>query len=340
MRRFILPILGSLLGLGLTTAPAVAADGTGQPVFTSPTQGQTVPAGWTGPLTIDFSAATPGSYDLMIECPDTYREVPLQVDESTTTRDVTLAVALPSGGCTASVTDHGSSYASVSFTVAQPVLTNPSLSLNRTTFYPRVVDGYLDNVTLSTTLNRSARVFVDILNSSGELVRRTDLGIRSKGTHPWTWNGRRADGSLFGLGNYRFRVVATADGTARVVASPLVTLATKTVWQRKNITKFGNQGTAATSGNCFVEPDDYDRTAHLDCWGGNYARVTYGFGLPAAARNVVFGVASYDTCCDGSFTRTGTRVNSTLYRVRVQVGYWQGRVVERVTVGYDYPRVY
>jgi spore germination protein YaaH len=56
----------------------------------------------------------------------------------------------------------------------------------------------------------SARL--DVLSSSGALVRSLTLGPQSAGQHSATWNGRRADDSLAAAGRYLLRIVVTDTG--------------------------------------------------------------------------------------------------------------------------------
>lgn len=55
-------------------------------------------------------------------------------------------------------------------------------------------------------------VKVNVLSSSGSVIRTIDSGALSKGVHEFNWDGKNNDGTTVGNGSYRFEVVATAAG--------------------------------------------------------------------------------------------------------------------------------
>lgn len=345
MRRLLLLVIGLVVGLVGLTVPAQAA-GSGNPVITSPAPDSSQPYGWRGPITVDFTNAPVGSYSITLQCDNgAWQNFDTVTDESTTSLSYSSSEHL-AGRCDLNVSSWGS-FDATSFTVAStpppPALTTPSTSVNTTAFYPRVVDGYLDTVQLTYRLNRSASVIVSVLNANGAVVRNVGLGSKWAGAHLWRWNGRRADGSLLPLGKYRFRVTATG-GTTKVGHSAWFSLATKQAWVRKRITKDGHAGAARTSGSCYIEKFADEGTAHLDCWWGNYAQMTYGFRIPASARNTAWSVSGEtsptDICCAGSIRRWGNRPSSTSYSVKVKVTEARAYLVYGVSVAYTYLRTY
>ena len=62
MKRFLATLLTVMTFASLAAIPAVAAEGA--PVITGPTEGQRVSNGWSGPITVDFTGALTGTYDI------------------------------------------------------------------------------------------------------------------------------------------------------------------------------------------------------------------------------------------------------------------------------------
>lgn len=90
-----------LLAGALTASPAPAAD-TGVPVIVSPQDGAEVPAGFGGPVTVDFAAATAGRYEILVGAEEgglgdvELATVDVNGDTGTVARD--LPVPLDKGG--------------------------------------------------------------------------------------------------------------------------------------------------------------------------------------------------------------------------------------------------
>jgi flagellar hook capping protein FlgD/N,N-dimethylformamidase beta subunit-like protein len=77
------------------------------------------------------------------------------------------------------------------------------------------------HVTLRFDLPKAQRVTVSLVNHQGEVVRTfADDRFLSKGTHPFVWNGRDADGVVVPDGPYRLRVGLRKEG--RSVTAPRV----------------------------------------------------------------------------------------------------------------------
>lgn len=82
-------------------------------------------------------------------------------------------------------------------------------------------DGRKDSVTVRFDLPKAQRVTVSLVNRRDERVRTlADDTFLSKGTHPFVWNGRDADGVVVPDGSYRLRVGLREEG--RAVTAPRV----------------------------------------------------------------------------------------------------------------------
>jgi flagellar basal-body rod modification protein FlgD len=55
-------------------------------------------------------------------------------------------------------------------------------------------------------------VNIDVMNSSGEVVRSQTLGAQPIGDLTWTWNGANNAGTAVAEGPYTFRVSGTSQG--------------------------------------------------------------------------------------------------------------------------------
>ena len=86
-------------------------------------------------------------------------------------------------------------------------------------FYPQDVDALKPTSVVSWKQVRTAATTLAIVDASGNVILQVWSG-RSlvAGTHAWTWNGRRADGSLVPQGRYLARLtVASSLGTQTIV---------------------------------------------------------------------------------------------------------------------------
>src|SRR4029077_11024436 len=108
-------------------------------------------------------------------------------------------------------------------------------------------------------------------------------------------------------------------------ASTTVNVASKVVSRRDGSIEDGySYTTKATNGICHVDRDAYNRTAQLDCWGGNYAMATYRLHIPPGAHGLNSYVTGARGCCSqGQLTFTGTRTSPTSYLVKVKVTNWR-----------------
>jgi hypothetical protein len=79
-----------------------------------------------------------------------------------------------------------------------------------------------------------------------------------------------------------------------------------------------------------------DGDIFLYCWYGASAEAIYRFSLPANAFDVAWGVSGQAYCCStGQLIRTGTRITSTSYAIRVKVTYARSYAVNRARVSYS-----
>lgn len=337
-----------LLGLSV---PVANATGTGQPVITSPADGSTVPSGWTGPVTVDFSDAVAADYDFEIDCDSGYsQETTWTYDGSQDVMSWTVPEMTGSDSCQLVVEDMetwgSEGFAQSTFNVASPP--PPPLVLDRVsqspaTFYPLVRDGYRDATRTHFHINVRADVTISVMNNSGATVRRAQLGTLRSGGHAWTWNGRKNNGRTAVTGRYHLLVTAAAAQTR--TAKTAVVVASGWVTRHGTSSRAGsNYSSARTSGACQISAGWDDASEELDCWGGHYATTKYRFGVPAHASNVKWhvsgGPASDDICCTGSIKKTGTWVGPSHRQVLIQVKVtgWRAYDVDRAYITYTYQR--
>lgn len=332
-----------LTALGMA-APANAA-GTEDPVILTPTGGQTVAYDFSGPVKIDFSNAAASSYDVEVYCSDSdyYWWDTVDIDGSEGVLAFSIDPMPQASDCSVEVWDYDYWYGDSSlFKVAAkplPPLVLDNVSVTRSTFYPRVRDGYMDSTAIKYRLNHKANVTVRVKNSSGVTIRRANLGPRLGGAHRWSWNGKRRNGSVAATGRYRIQLTAvdsakhkkSAGASSKVATGVRATRVTKAEqgywWDRSD-----------HSPSCYVNDYSYDNTTQLDCWGGRFAWVAYNFRLPDGARNVSWSVTGERGCCsDGRIVKAGTRSGNRV-SVKVKVTGWRSYTVKRVFVTYTYDR--
>ena len=344
-------VVVALLAAALTVSTAPSAGADPVPAVTVPAENAVVASGFTGPVTAYFTGiAEPTAYTFATTCDSGAGDV--LVDSRTLSADGTSApqsYAVPAitgpATCALAVRDSGdATVLTRAFTVAGPAVVLGAPAVSPAAFYPTVVDGFRDFVTASWTSNKSAGHSVKVLDSRGSVVRRAALGDLTAGTHRWAWNGRNASGTRVAVGSYRIQVDADdhVGSTATFTRSVLVRTGYRI--RRHTLVRAGNASAASASGSCFVTRDSSDRTTSLDCWGGRYARASYGFRLPAAAYAVRYSLSGVrsaaDICCDGRISRAGSRVSRTAYRVTATVTGWRAFDVRRVAVSYSYRHKY
>lgn len=87
------------------------------------------------------------------------------------------------------------------------------------------------------------RVTVDIMDQSGQLIRKLNLGPQKEGIVPFAWDGQADDGSAMPAGVYRFKAEALSNGQAAalttLVAEPVRSVTLGTAGQSPSITLDG-----------------------------------------------------------------------------------------------------
>jgi FlgD Ig-like domain len=221
----------------------------------------------------------------------------------------------------------------------KPQLYPVSASASPLKFYPLVRDGYRDATQFAFEFNRAASVRVYVRNSSGRVIRRVSLGDVASGS--WGWNGRNNAGNKVPTGYYRIRAVAT-DGFLKKRTN-IVRVQVATRWITKSATKrrWGNEvSSKSTSGSCYITRDSYYGIAMLDCWGGNYAKVTYGFSIPSTTFKISSSVrgelALSDICCYGTVSKGGYRASSKRFVAWAKVTGWRAFDVYSARITYSY----
>jgi hypothetical protein len=85
------------------------------------------------------------------------------------------------------------------------------LAWSTTLFHPQDGDAYAPSSRLSFKLIRTATVSLDILSSSGSLIRRAWANrSMGAGTWSWAWDGRNGSGAFVPAGTYRARLTVTS----------------------------------------------------------------------------------------------------------------------------------
>lgn len=321
-----------------TVTSTFTVTGSGYPRILTPTEGQTVYTGYTGPVSIDFSDAPVGPYSFVVQGIDdpNYRaSITFKNTNDTGTLSGTLWNPIPTEGAYSGdvrpFTGVGSPppLDQVTFTALTPFAVT-GVSANPATFYPRVRDDYRDETRIDFTTNRPATVTATVLNSAGNTVRTSPAG-----SPDWYWDGRNDDGTVVPTGTYRVRLDAVTGRGERATATAKVIVASDIVTRTTTQTKRGVSTSQQYALGCDIREDDPWLT--LDCWNGKYADAIYRFALPRDAWAVDWKVRGTMLCCDrGKFIRTGTRVDKRTYRVHVGVTDWRAYAIRSVAVTYKH----
>ena len=216
---------------------------------------------------------------------------------------------------------------------APPAVNIASIQASPQTFYPLVRDGYRDSTAIRWHQNIGANISVEIKSlATGRTVRRESLGSRGAGYHTWSWNGRKGTGALVNTGRYRVIVSGRADGHGDR-ADTTVTAATGWVTKSHTLRRSGtNTSSRSASSSCYIRGDS--GVLELDCWGGSYAKATYGFSVPSNAFNVRRSInkqlSTLDICCDGIISATWSGNVAT-----VKATGWRAVDVYGVSVRYS-----
>lgn len=338
-------IVLSLVLSPLTLLSPAEAIGTGAPVVVSPANHTAVPAGSTGPVTVNFANAPSGEYGIRLECDTGYLfEVP-----DTTTYDGTQDTLswtideLPSRAvCGLDVYRHDvtsdSTVASSRFWVGK---IDPDLTFfdsSTTTFYPFVTDGNRDTAHVEGLLSGAVNLSFQVLNPAGVVVRSTPTQWHENDVVRWVWNGRRNDGSLVKPGTYRIRAVGTLDGVTRAWTTE-VTAFTGKITVRKTLTKNGVLGrfTATRNGLCgYASYGTTSMSVRCDL-GSTTGR--YRFAIPAKATRLRWSIDGHrtegDRCCAGKLAKSGKRVSPRKYVVSITIGTKREYTINRARVRYS-----
>lgn len=215
-------------------------------------------------------------------------------------------------------------------------------------FYPTVRDGFRDSVSF---VGWSNTVYAG--DDSGDGVRQTyNITIRNAnsrkvaehdGRHPdwdfvWTWSGRdQRTGEPVPVGRYTAKLTVTNTQTGETdKATHTLYAKSDTVNRRITMSRTGTDTSARShTSSCYIDRDWGTSHLNLDCWGGRFAAVRYGFALPANARNVTWSVSGERGCCDnGRVIKTGTRTSARHFDVRVTVTNWAAYTVNHASVTY------
>lgn len=315
--------------------------GTASGYFTSPSDGQALAAG----QAVTFTVSSSGSWYAYLYCDGDYLD---QVGTSYPT--ATLPNYSHAVDCSAELyvyDEYGyDTYAdTVSFTVQPDQVANEirNLTVNHTTFYPRARDRYRDSVQFALGTRRDAKVVMTVRNSDGRTVRTTTVQQPQSWANyfqrNWfTWNGRNGAGNTVPVGRYRVTFRSEGANLSTASAHMTVTVATGFRTVRRTVSKDGWWGSVdRTSSSCYASETFYPHGNMLDCWGGAFAQATYNFRVPANATIMNWWARGERLCCDdGRVIKTGDRVTSTRYQVRVRVTNWAAYTVTRAGIEYRF----
>jgi flagellar hook assembly protein FlgD len=93
-------------------------------------------------------------------------------------------------------------------------------------FFPQDADALKPTAVVSWKQVRTATTSLAIVDVSGNVVRQVWSGRSlGAGTHAWTWNGRRADGSLVPQGQYLARLTVTSSLGTQTIVRPVWAIA-------------------------------------------------------------------------------------------------------------------
>lgn len=328
-----MPIVSAfVLVVCMVTGMAPQATAAAPPAVVSPAAGATVGYGAATTVVIDFLQA--GYYSATLACGSgqgavdaliLYGSVP--AGRQSIDLGELVAETEVGGGATCEVRiEPFLSAAPVTSTfaiAAPPPLDLGDLHSSKRTFYPLVKDGYLDDLDLWYETNRIAiGDSLTIKDAKGRTVLNETYDEPFIGRSEWPWDGKTRGGKPVLPGKYNVIISATAlDGTAQTL-STTVRVNTKAVTRRKKVEiSKGWKGDYSSRGDCRVRSNFGRDTAILDCQGGEFAAVTYGFKVPTDARKFRAGATIERTADDlyrGSITTLGTRISKRKYQVRVQ----------------------
>jgi hypothetical protein len=208
MRKLLSTVLAVVAVVAAASvAPPAPAVGTGVPVVVSPADGTEVPSGFDGPVTVDFSAAAAGTYQILVGAEEgglgDVEVATVDVDASTTTVQRALPEPLDKGGVYRVVVRTGDPTAPVDvesrFTVLggeDPVIVSPGRSVPLGYAGPLLVDfstapiGYYD-LTLGRAAGGASLWWAEMMNNHEDrtLLRGTIDPIMEPGKYVFTVTG-------------------------------------------------------------------------------------------------------------------------------------------------------
>ena len=144
--------------------------------------------------------------------------------------DHTLTVSYPGDGAFQAATKD------VTWTVAPNTIDASGVGLNYATFYP-YKDGYRDAVTARGTRNEAASVTIKVYSPTNKLLKTAPLIPSAKGAYSWSWNGRKASGTMYPVGKYKITQTLD-DGYMTNTVTKYVNLSAKRLYTyTKTLTK-------------------------------------------------------------------------------------------------------
>ncbi len=320
--------------LAVVSTPARAAT---DPVLVAPVDGSQVELGFTGPVQLDMGDSGDW-FDVRVAGPSgVIAETTLHGYDHV--EEFSVPALVEGGDYRVQVwsytTDGWTTIGTFSAPWAPLTLGDPVAS--PTTFYPIVRDGYRDRVGFTVTLNQHAAVTTIVRNSAGRAVRILSQELH-RGRRTVYWNGLTGSGAKVPAGRYRITLEAQSGAGESRSVSRVVTVATAVVTRTATKRRSATQGSPATRGSCYITWED--GSAELDCWGGRYARLSFGFAIPASAWDLTWSVSgersALDRCCSGSIRKSGSRPSQTRYVVATTVNGWRAYWVHSATVRYKY----
>lgn len=217
---------GAVAAALLAVAPtATAGTTTGGATVVAPRDGSVHEVPWDGPVKVDFSGVAAGTYDVSLSCPEaayTWSDTVVHDGSDTTytwtlddpVTDVStceLTVPGPDGGTTTA--DFGLvelGPPAQAWVIHEARLSTAVLHVGNT-------DPDLpDSTVLRFTTGLRTRLVGKVVDASGDVVRRRDLGHEPAGRHAFRWWGHgEGPGEYVRPGTYRLRVVAVTSAGAR-----------------------------------------------------------------------------------------------------------------------------
>ena len=235
---------------------------------------------------------------------------------------------------------------SESFTLLPALVSK--LSASPSTFYPLVLDGFRDHVTIGFSLAADTAdtvVHVSSANAYGRCcateVRTDDLGPLAAGAHTWIWDGTDGVGGAAPKGTYFVRISAT-DLSAVSMTSPAqeVDLGKGLIRRTATKRKLGNafarvadQHATASGGSCRADRVAANHETYVLCVNAEFS-LYWTWGLKAKERivSVRFAVRRGYYACPWKRGHTATRSTLSFHAPPTVECY-----VRAATITYSYP---